>query len=399
MLGTVTEHQEPSSGQLVAEPADAGPEPPSVADVVADLRLLRERGLVRIRHTELAALRHAVALAPASPAEVTETSGTRPIEALLRAAVANLGGGQLGTAAEHTFGLNRGGRDRPAADRRLRAAQEYGVSQERFRKHHERVVIEQVAEEILALCQPAAGRAPGDTAQPELAREIRMEGRCGSARFAVTVHVEPVELLRDVDVVVAPANVYLEMPQPYKASVSAALRRAAARRGPDGAIVADDLADELRSWVSLHGRPGMAVTAGAIAVTTAGALSEQGIRRIYHAAIASPRPGTNDYDVVPTAITQAVHAAFAMAREERARFSPPLNSIGFPLLGAGRAGLDPAASFEWIWAALEREIPRDNTWAIHFITHQRATADVIVAGISRFGGTVVADDDGSEADF
>ena len=61
------------------------------------------------------------------------------------------------------------------------------------------------------------------------------------------------------------------------------------------------------------------------------------------------------------------------------------------LLGAAqrgvveRAGLDPAASFEWIWAALEREIPRDNTWAIHFITHQRATAEVIVAGISRSG--------------
>jgi O-acetyl-ADP-ribose deacetylase (regulator of RNase III) len=397
MLKAVTEQPEPAGGHLVAEPAGATPEPPSVADVVADLRLLRERGLVRIRHTELAALRCALSLSPAVPPEGAESSGVRAIEALLRAAVANLGGGQLGTAAEHTFGLNRGGRDRPAQDRRRRAAQEYGVSQERFRKHHERVVIEQVAEEILELCQPSAGRAHGDVAQPELAREIRMEGRCGAARFPVTVHVEPVELLRDVDVVVAPANVYLEMPQPYKASVSAALRRAAARRGPDGAIVADDLANELRSWVSRNGRPGMPVTAGSVAVTSAGALSEQGIRRIYHAAVATPRPGTNDYDVVPTAITQAVHAAFAMARDERPRFTPPLNSLGFPLLGAGRGGLDPAASFAWIWAALEREIPRDNTWAIHFITHQRATAEVIVAGISRAGGTVVPGIDGQHA--
>ena len=271
------------------------------------------------------------------------------------------------------------------------------MSQERFRKHHERVVIEQVAEEILELCQPIAGRAGGAAGRPELAREIRMEGCCGGARFPVTVHVEPVELLRDVDVVVAPTNVYLEMPQPYKASVSAALRRAAARRGPDGAIVADEVADELRSWIRRNGRPGMPVTAGSLAVTSAGGLSGQGIRQIYHAAVATPRLGTNDYDVMPTTIAQAVHATFAMARSERSRFSPPLNSLGFPLLGAGRGGLDPATSFTWIWAALEREIPRDNTWAIHFITHQRATAEVIVAGISRSGATAVLGDDGRPA--
>jgi hypothetical protein len=41
-----------------------------------------------------------------------------------------------------------------------------------------------------------------------------MEVRWGDVRFPVTVHVEPVELLRNVDVVVAPTNVYLEMPQP-----------------------------------------------------------------------------------------------------------------------------------------------------------------------------------------
>lgn len=369
-----------------------------MAEIVADLRSLRERGLVRIRHTELAALRHAASLSPVIPAGGLDAAGPRAIEALLRAAVASLGGGQLGVAAEHTFGLNRGGRDRPAQDRRRRAAQEYGVSQERFRKHHERVVIEQVAEAILELCQPAV-RPRCDAGLPELAREIQLEGRCGAARFPVTVHVEPVELLRDVDVVVAPANVYLEMPQPYKASVSAALRRAAARRGPDGAIVVDEVADELRAWVSRYARPGMPVAAGSVAVTSAGALSEQGIRRIYHAAVATPRPGTNDYDVVPTAVAQAVHAAFAAARGERERFTPPLGSLGFPLLGAGRGGLDPATSFQWMWAALEREIPRDNRWRVHFITHQRATAEVIVAGISRFGGNAVNGSDGPLAGF
>lgn len=183
------------------------------------LRLLREHGLVRIRHTELAALRRAVSLSPAVPGEGVEGRGARAIE--------------------------------------------------------------QVAEEILELCQPTAGRACSDAVWPELAREIRMEGRCGAARFPVTIHVEPVELLRDVDVVIAPTNVYLEMPQPYKASCF----RCAARRRGGG------------------------------------------------------------------------------------------------------------------WTALEREIPRDNTWAIHFVTHQQATAEVIVAGISRSGGATVPGHDGQTADL
>ena len=297
----------------------------------------------------------------------------------------------------HSASIAEAATGRPKTARQ-RAAQEYSVSQERFRKYHERVVIEQVAEEILELCQPAAGRAGNATVQPELAREIRIEGRCGSTRFPVTVHVEPVELLRNVDVVVAPTNVYLEMPQPYKASVSAALRRAAAWRGPDGAITADEVVDELRGWVSRHGRPGLPVAEGTVAATSAGALSEQGIRRIYHAAVVTPRPGTNDYDVRPTAITQAVHAAFALARSERPRFTPPLASLGFPLIGAGRGGLDPATSFRWIWAALEHEIPQDNAWSIHFITHQRATADAIINGLSQSDGTRVSDYGGPGAD-
>jgi O-acetyl-ADP-ribose deacetylase (regulator of RNase III) len=355
----------------------------TIAEVVADLRLLRERGLVRIRHTDLVTLRAAASLTAVIPADAL---GPRAIEALLRAAVDNLGGGELAAAAGHTFGLPRGDRDRPAQERRRRAAHEYGVSVERFRKHHERVVIEQVAEEILELCRPGPPSRPAFAeAAAEAPRKIYLEARTGSVRFPVTVHVEPVELLCDVDVVVAPTNIYLEMPQPYKASISGALRRATALRAPDGAVIADEVVDELRSWVRDNGRPGMPVAAGSVAPTSAGALRLQGIRRIYHAAIATPRPGTNEYDVEPAAIARAVHATFDLARAERRRFTPPLESLVFPLLGAGRGGLDPAASFAWIWAAIEREITADNTLKVHFVTHQRTTADVIAAGITASG--------------
>ncbi|HMD94888.1 MAG TPA: hypothetical protein VKG80_19830, partial [Trebonia sp.] len=263
--------------------------------------------------------------------------------------------------AAHTFGLSRGTRDSPAQDRRRRAAQAYGVSVERFRKHHEGVVIEQVAEEILELCL-SAGAAQGTTAgTAELASEIRLECRSGDTSFPMVIHVEPVELVRDIDVIVAPTNVYLELPQPYKASVSAALRRAAAHRGADGATIADPVAAELQAWMTANGRRGLPVSAGTVAATSAGELSRQGIRRIYHAAVVSPRPGTNEYDVDPTSISKAVHATFATARAERDRFRPRLTSLGFPLLGAGRGGLAPAMSFTWIWAAVEREMRADSS--------------------------------------
>ena len=124
----------------------AHPGVPTLEEIVADLRVLRERGLVRLRHTDLAALR---AAATRTSALAAAGGGPGAIEALVRAAVENLGGGHLGAAAAATFGLARGARDMPAPDRRRRAALVYGVSVERLRKHHERVVLEQVAEEII----------------------------------------------------------------------------------------------------------------------------------------------------------------------------------------------------------------------------------------------------------
>jgi O-acetyl-ADP-ribose deacetylase (regulator of RNase III) len=380
MLWIVTEWPACGSGPGYPLPNDHAPDSLiPVEHIVADLRLLRERGLVRIRHTELSALRLAAGqVLPFPPGE----TGSRAIEALLRAAITNLGDGPLGTAAAHTFGVNRGARDSPAQDRRRRAAQAYRVSIERFRKHHERVVIEQVAEEILGLVLSAGARPGTQAGTAEMAEGIRLEYRTGDISFPVVVHVEPVELVRDIDVIVAPANVYLELPQPYKASVSAALRRAAAYRRADGAIESDPVAAELQAWMAANGRRGLPVSAGTVAPTSAGELARQGIRRIYHAAVASPRPGTNEYDVEPTSISQAVHAAFAAARAERDQFRPRLTSLGFPLLGAGRGGLAPAVSFTWIWAAVEREMRADSSWRIHFITHQRAAANAIVTGIA-----------------
>ena len=171
------------------------------------------------------------------------------VEAVVRAAVDNLGGGTLGAAALATFGLGTGARDAPAQIRRRRAALAYGVSVERFRKHHERIVLEQVGEEILKLSEPPAAARPTTPRHAELDRQIGLTGTIAGLDITIAVHIEPVELLRDVDVLVVPENVYLELPQHFKSSVSAAVRRAAAIRSADGEIVTDVIGDELRAWV------------------------------------------------------------------------------------------------------------------------------------------------------
>ncbi|MEI5103900.1 hypothetical protein RB200_42275 [Streptomyces sp. PmtG] len=362
---------------------------------------MRRAGVVRLRELDTPELvRIARELHP-HESGLTDTSA---VERLLRGAVSAVGGGTLQVAAEYSLGLAQGTRDWPAADRRRRAAQEYGVSVERFRKHHELIVLGQVAEQIVgigarALAGPggtrteaggnlparAEGRLPEGLLVPRAHREVpvRLAGRT----VTTTVHVHSVDLLRDVDVVVSPSNTYFALPAAYKSSVAATLRRAGARRDPSGGLVEDHVHDELRGWASRHGVPGRGASPGTVVATSAGALAEQGIRRIYHVAVAVPRPGTNDYDVQPTDVTRGVTRAFALLREESGHGGgPPLTSICLPLLGAGRGGLSPLESFAALWAAVEAELARGAEWDVHFVVRRHARADLVERLLTGLGG-------------
>ncbi|QES24453.1 hypothetical protein DEJ46_06610 [Streptomyces venezuelae] len=364
--------------------------------VLAEVRQVRRAGLVRLRELslpELSRIAHDVAAAPEATGEPSAVVG---IERLLRTAVSLIGGGGLQTAAQYSLGLAQGTRDWPASDRRRRAAQVYGVSVERFRKHHELMVLGQITEQIIVL----AGRQPADdTGGPPDAPaplplvhrtlRLRIHGRPDPA--TVRIHVHSVDLLRDVDVVLSPSNTYFVLPAAYKSSVAATLRRAAARLDPTGVLVADHLHDELREWAARQGTEGRAALPGTVAVTSAGALAGQGVRRIYHVAVAQPRPGTNDYDVLPTDVTRGVARAFALLAEETARHEPPLTSVCLPLLGAGRGGLTPLESFGALWPAVEAELARRRDWQIHFVVRAHARADFIERLLAPLADTTTHD--------
>lgn len=350
----------PSAADTPQQP----PGPPDHASIVRDLKAVRRAGLVRLRGLGLTTLEGAAAAwAP---------DGT--VEALLRRAVADLDEGSLRTAAEYTLGLAQGTRDWPGSSRRVRAAEVYGVSVERFRKDQELMVLGQVAERIGELT--GTGTRSGEGGWDAVTHRV-VEVPVGARTVPLTLHVHPVDLLRDVDVVVSPTNTYFALPEPYKSSVSASLRRAGAVRGVTGEVLDDAVHDELRKWTALHGTSGRPVPPGTIAATGSGALAAQGVRRIYHAAITMPRPGTNDYDVLPSDVTRATARALALLAAESGDHTPPLRSICFPLLGSGRGGLPYATSVGALWAALEADLARGADWDVHVVVRSPAAAALL----------------------
>jgi len=352
------------------------PHVPDHGVVLAEVRKVRRAGVVRLRALDVPALTGVARELPRGDGE----SPGGPVEKVLRLAVSRMGGGTLQTAAEYSLGLAQGTRDWPASDRRRRAAQVYGVSVERFRKHHELMVLGEVAEQVVALHRsgPSGIGEPAPVPYDRMPAAHRtLHVRVDHRTVPVTLHVHSVDLLRDIDVVVSPTNTYFALPAPYKSSVSATLRRAGAHRDPVGGLVEDTVDDELRGWTARHGVPGRAAQPGTVAVTSAGRLDGQGVRRIYHVAVAVPRPETNDYDVQPADITRGVARVFALLAEESERYDPPLRSLCLPLLGAGRGGLTPLESFGALWAAVEAELARGADWEIHFVVRRHARADLL----------------------
>lgn len=192
----------------------------------------------------------------------------------------------------------------------------------------------------------------------------------------VMIDVAPIEMLSDIDVLVASGNTYLEQPQTYKSSTSAALRRAAAQRGPAGDITDDVLSRELDAWITGCSRPGVMVAPGTVVPLSPGALSDRGVRRVYYAAVASPRVGEDDYDIEPSALMAAVSNVFASAAADPV--DPPLRSIAIPALGAGRGRLSAAESAHWIGRALTQVLTCRTDWDVHLVTRNPATASTFI---------------------
>ncbi|MEU6589595.1 macro domain-containing protein [Streptomyces sp. NPDC046881] len=382
---------------------------PPHESLVAELRELRRRGLPGLRHCTRDALRSAAVAAGLCTGPDDEQTG---IEELLGAAVRRLAGGHpvrdddscdpLARAAAHSFGIFAARRGVPGTDRRKAAAGVYGVTTERFRKSQEHDVIAELAAAVLAVAReavtgagaarrigaaggpgtPVAAAPPGAGvparrrgARPVAAAPVAPAGR-------ITVRVCAIEDVRDVDVLVSSENTYLEMSKTFRPTVSGALRRAAALRDASGEIVDDVLSRELGVWLRTHGRTGMPVRPGTVVATSSGALAAHGVRRIHHAAIATPVGDGDRYHVSPAVLGEVVRTSFELARHESEFLSLPMSSICFPLLGSGRGGLPVETVARRLLDALRAELRRDPSWSVLLVTPEESHARLVTAASS-----------------
>jgi len=249
----------------------------------------------------------------------------------------------------------------------------------------------------LALDEPfPLPAAPPPTAiEPWWTRNIETELRSydplyvdlgGSQPVQFVVHAGPIEQISNVDILVSSENVYFQMAQAFKPSISGRLRRAAAIKGAAGEIIEDVAADELVEWMRQHARYGLPVEAGTVASTSSGALAERGVKRIYHAATAIPKHAMPDYDVTSHGVTRAIHNVFSVGRRERSSLNLRLDSVCFPLLGSGRGGLSAETSFDWIWRAMRKELEADDSWVINFVVWRTEDANMLLHALSSWGG-------------
>ncbi|MFE1883548.1 macro domain-containing protein [Streptomyces diastatochromogenes] len=391
---------------------------PSYESLIDELRKLRHRGLPGLRHSSRDSLRMAAVAAGLCTGEQDEQTG---IEALLGAAVRRLNGGHpvrdddscdpLARAAAHTFGLFPARRGVPGTDRRKAAADVYGVTTERFRKRQEVDAVAELAAAVLAVARegsageaagprtggpqepvtlapttppvhapPAAAgfppqRRPYPGARPGTTAPVAPAGR-------ITVRVCPIELVRDVDILVSSENTYLEMSKTFRSTVSGALRRAAALRDASGEIVDDVLAHELGVWLRTHGRAGVPVRPGTVVATSSGALAAQGVRRVHHAAIAAPVGDGDRYHVTPAVLAEAVRTTFELARRESEFLSLPMSSICFPLMGTGRGGLSVETAARALLGAIREELRQDPSWSVLVVTPEESHARTLMAASS-----------------
>lgn len=120
---------------------------PTHEALVSDLKLLREKGLRRLRQLELDALRQAAHLVTGD----ANDDAPAAIEVTLRNAIARLDGGAYGESASWLFGLKEGTRARSPRVRREHAALALERSADTFRKNYEPGMLGEIASQILQL--------------------------------------------------------------------------------------------------------------------------------------------------------------------------------------------------------------------------------------------------------
>jgi HD superfamily phosphohydrolase len=156
---------------------------PTHEGLVADLKLIRAKGITRIRNLALPHLKSAAALTGDLDSNAIETPGATAtaIESLLRRAVNRIEG-IVEEGARYIYGLRSGLRGRSPTELRRMAAEARGISPGSFRKEPEQIVHNEVADHVLALIVEAeTKRSAADRDQLDSPSATPEEAKDGTA--------------------------------------------------------------------------------------------------------------------------------------------------------------------------------------------------------------------------
>ena len=150
-----------------------------------------------------------------------------------------------------------------------------------------------------------------------------------------------------VDAIVSSENTDMMLARYYDGSISGTLRYMAASTDARNYIAIDNLGNSLAQVLrDLNVTP--PVGRGAVYATPTTELAKRGVRYVLHAAAVYGKRSIRGYETDGGMLDLCVENAFArfdeVARIEAGRGKPPMQTIMFPLFGAGTAKLSPTTA-------------------------------------------------------
>jgi O-acetyl-ADP-ribose deacetylase (regulator of RNase III) len=140
--------------------------------------------------------------------------------------------------------------------------------------------------------------------------------------------------VRGIPVWVNSENTEMQMSRYYEQTISGTIRYEGAKKRPDGRVLDDLIANDLARWMESHNLTN--VVPGTVIRTTAGELSEFGVKFILHVAAVHATPGRGYHPVAD--LSDCISKVLRKLDEQRADFQDEPASVLIPLLGTGAGG-------------------------------------------------------------
>jgi hypothetical protein len=210
----------------------------------------------------------------------------------------------------------------------------------------------------------------------------------------VIIRTGDVRHVSNIDVVVSSENTDFQVARYYDPSMSGTLRYLDAERGMDGRVVRDALDERLKALIKQYNIQ-LPVMSGTVLPMSTTGLVARGIKYVFLAAtVRGDGPGAGYSAVVQSEIENCIRECFRRF-DELARVEQ-LESILFPVFGAGTAKQDPAQVVGWllpvIVEAMKGTLSCKRTYVLAWVESHRTALRKMAARLSleREGGPVLS---------